>query len=57
MRHQVAGKKLGRSKDQRNGLRRTMVRQLFVHEKIKTTRAKALFIRSEAERLITLARK
>lgn len=56
MRHQVAGKKLGRSKDQRNGLRRTMVRQLFAHEKIKTTRAKALFIRSEAERLITLAR-
>jgi len=56
MRHQVAGKKLGRSKDQRNGLRRTMVRQLFAHEKIKTTRAKALFVRSEAERLITLAR-
>jgi|YNPBryantNP2012_1023418.scaffolds.fasta_scaffold35355_2 large subunit ribosomal protein L17 len=56
MRHQVAGKKLGRSKGQRNGLRRTMVRQLFAHEKIKTTRAKALFIRGEAERLITLAR-
>jgi len=49
-------KKLGRSKGQRNGLRRTMVRQLFAHEKIKTTRAKALFIRGEAERLITLAR-
>jgi len=57
MRHQVAGYKLGRSKDQRKGLMRTMIRQLFEHEKIQTTRAKAMFIRGEAERLITLARK
>jgi len=56
MRHQVAGFKLGRSKDQRNSLRRTMIRQLFSHGRIKTTKAKALFIRGEAERLITLAR-
>lgn len=56
MRHQVSGYKLGRSKDQRQGLRRTMIRQLFTHERIQTTRTKALFIRSEAERLITLAR-
>jgi len=56
MRHQVAGFKLGRSKDQRDGLRKTMIRQLFNHGRIKTTRAKALFIRGEAERLITLAR-
>ncbi len=56
MRHQVSGYKLGRSKDQRQGLRRTMIRQLFTHERIKTTRAKAMSIRSEAERLITLAR-
>lgn len=56
MRHQVAGFKLGRSKDQRTGLRRTMIRQLFDHGRIKTTKAKALFIRGEAERLITLAR-
>ena len=41
MRHQVAGYKLGRSKDQRTGLRRTMIRQLFDHERIQTTRAKA----------------
>ena len=57
MRHQVAGYKLGRSKDERNGLRRTMVKQLFEHERIQTTQAKALFIRGEAEKLITLARK
>lgn len=56
MRHQVSGYKLGRNKDQRRGLKRTMIRQLFTHEKIKTTHAKAMFIRGEAEKLITLAR-
>lgn len=57
MRHNVAGYRLGRTKDQRLGLRRTMINQLFNHEKIQTTRAKALFIRGEAEKLITLARR
>jgi len=57
MRHQIAGYKLGRQKDARAGLRRTMVKQLFTHEKIQTTRAKAMFIRGEAEKLITLARR
>lgn len=57
MRHQIAGFTLGRGKDQRLGLRRTMVKQLFEHERIQTTRAKALFIRGEAEELITLARR
>jgi large subunit ribosomal protein L17 len=56
MRHQVAGKRLSRTKDQRTGLRRTMIRQLFEHERIQTTRAKAEMIRPEAEKLITLAR-
>ena len=57
MRHQIAGYKLGRQKDARAGLRRTMVKQLFEHERIQTTRAKAMFIRGEAEELITLARR
>lgn len=56
MRHGVAGYKLNRTKDQRNALRRTMINQLFEHERIRTTRAKASSIRGEAERLITLAR-
>lgn len=56
MRHGVAGYKLGRSAGQRNALRRTMINQLFMHERIKTTRAKALAIRGDAEKLITLAR-
>ena len=56
MRHQVAGYRLGRTTDQREGLRRTLIRQLFTHERITTTRTKAMAIRGDAERLITLAR-
>jgi large subunit ribosomal protein L17 len=56
MRHRIAGKQLGRSKGERNGLRRTLIKQLFEHERIKTTRAKADAIRGQAERLITLAK-
>ena len=57
MRHGVSGYKLGRNRDQRIGLRRTLINQLFEHERIKTTRAKAMAIRSEAEHLITIARR
>jgi large subunit ribosomal protein L17 len=56
MRHGVFGYKLGRTSGQRKGLRRTMINQLFTHERIRTTRAKAMAIRGDAERLITLAR-
>ena len=56
MRHKVAGVKLGRKKDERTALRRTLVKQLFEHERIQTTRAKAEAIRGLAERLITLAK-
>jgi large subunit ribosomal protein L17 len=33
-----------------------MINQLFEHERIRTTRTKAMAIRGDAERLITLAR-
>lgn len=56
MRHHVAGYKLSRDKDQRNSLRRNLICQLFTHERIRTTRAKAKAIRGEAEKMITLAR-
>ena len=56
MRHRMAGKKLGRGKDERTALRRILVKQLFEHERIQTTRAKAEAIRGQAERLITLAK-
>jgi large subunit ribosomal protein L17 len=57
MRHQVAGYKLGRSKGARIALRRNLIKQLFEHERITTTRTKAQAVRGEAERLITIARK
>lgn len=57
MRHRVSGYKLSRSKDERVALRRNLVKQLFTHERIRTTRAKANAVRGQAERLITLAKR
>jgi large subunit ribosomal protein L17 len=57
MRHKVAGKRIGRSKDHRIAMRRTMIKQLFEHERIQTTRAKAEAVRGQAEKLITLAKR
>lgn len=57
MKHGIAGRKLGRSLGQRNALRRTLMTQFLEHERIETTDAKAKFIRGEAEKLITLAKR
>lgn len=57
MRHKIAGKRLDRHQGARNALRRTLVKQLFEHERIRTTRAKAQAIRGQAEKLITLAKR
>jgi large subunit ribosomal protein L17 len=57
MRHQVAGKKLSRSKDERAALRRILIAQLIEHERIETTQAKALAVRGQTERLITMAKR
>lgn len=56
MRHNVAGYTLGRSSGARRALRRTLIKQFFTHERIKTTKAKAAAIRGEAEHMITIAR-
>jgi large subunit ribosomal protein L17 len=56
MRHQISGYRLGRSTGARLALRRNLIKQLYTHERIQTTRAKAAAIRGEAERLITIAR-
>ncbi len=56
MRHKIKGYRLNRSGSHRTAMRRTMIRQLFEHERIKTTLPKAKSIRAEAEKLITLAR-
>jgi len=57
MRHKISGHKLSRSKDDRRALRRILIAQLFDHERIRTTRAKAEAVRGQAERLITLAKR
>ena len=57
MRHRVAGRRLGRSSGHRQALRRNLIIELFRHERIKTTEAKAKAIRSDAEKLITLAKR
>ena len=56
MRHKIAGYKLNRNKDQRKALRKILVKQLFENDRIKTTKTKAKAIRSDAEKLITLAK-
>ena len=56
MRHKVSGRGLSRSTNQRKMLRRNLISDLFRHEKIKTTEAKAKAVRGKAEKLITLAR-
>ena len=56
MRHQVKGYRLNRSMGHRTSMRKTMIKQLFEHEKIQTTLAKAKSIQPDAEKLITLAR-
>jgi large subunit ribosomal protein L17 len=57
MRHRVAGRRLNRSMGHRTALRRTLVTELFRHEQIRTTEAKAKAIRGQAEKLITLAKR
>ena len=56
MRHQVAGYKLNRTKGARIALRRNLIKQFFLNERIRTTTAKAAAIRGEAEKMITVAR-
>ena len=56
MRHQVAGYKLNRTMSGRIALRRNLMKQFFINERIRTTKAKAAAIRGNSEKLITLAR-
>ena len=56
MRHQVAGRKLGRSTSHRQALYRNLVTDLLDHEKVITTEAKAKEVRGLAEKMITLGK-
>jgi large subunit ribosomal protein L17 len=57
MRHRVAGRRLGRTKEHRLAMRRNLVASLFQHETISTTMEKAKEVKPFAEKLITLAKK
>jgi large subunit ribosomal protein L17 len=57
MRHRKIGRHLGRDSGHRRALYRNLMTELFRHERIKTTEAKARAVRPLAERLVTKARK
>lgn len=57
MRHRVPGNRLSRPYDQQRALLRALTTELLRHDEIVTTLAKAKAVRSEAEKMITLAKK
>ncbi|RKY22525.1 MAG: 50S ribosomal protein L17 [Planctomycetota bacterium] len=57
MRHLKTGRKLSRNTKHRRATLRNLARNLILHERIKTTPAKAKEARRLVERLVTLARK
>jgi large subunit ribosomal protein L17 len=57
MRHTYFGKKLSRTHDARRQLLRNLICDLIKHGSLKTTKAKAVAIRSKVEKLITRAKK
>jgi large subunit ribosomal protein L17 len=57
MRHNCAGRRLGRTSSHRLAMMRNMVTSLIEHERLETTSAKAKELRLEADKMITLAKK
>jgi large subunit ribosomal protein L17 len=57
MRHRVAGKRLNRDINHRTALRKNLMTALILNERIQTTDAKAVAIRSEVEKLVTKAKR
>ncbi|GIK22359.1 MAG: 50S ribosomal protein L17 [Ignavibacterium sp.] len=57
MRHNVKGRKLGRTASHRAALLNSLATSLLKHKRIKTTEAKAKEARTFVEKLITKARK
>jgi large subunit ribosomal protein L17 len=56
MRHAKPGNRLSRPYDQHRALLRSLATELLRHDEIVTTLSKAKAVRSEAERMITLAK-
>ena len=57
MRHLKTGRRLGRTSAHRKALFRNMVTALIMHERIRTTLAKAKEMRGKVEKTITLGKK
>lgn len=57
MPHQIAGRHLNRNSSQRKALFKGLVTQVFQHERIETTEAKAKAVRGDIEKFITLAKR
>jgi len=57
MRHQIAGRKLGRTTSHRKAMLRNLVTSLLEHERVKTTDAKAKELRPLAEKMIGLGKR
>ncbi len=57
VKHNVAGRKLGRPKDQRIALLRSLATSLILNERIVTTEPKAKETRSLAEKMVTFGKK
>ena len=57
MRHQRAGKKLGRDSAHRKALYSNLAGALIAHGRIETTEAKAKAVKPFAERMITLGKR
>lgn len=56
MRHRCRINQLGKPADQRKALLRALTTELLRHGRITTTKTRAKAVRSEAERIITLAK-
>jgi large subunit ribosomal protein L17 len=56
MRHRCRVSKLGKPADQRRALLRALTTELIRHGRISTTKTRAKAVRSEVERMITLAK-
>lgn len=56
MRHRCRVPQLGKPADQRKALLRALTTELIRHGRITTTKVRAKAVRSEAERIITLAK-
>ncbi|MCB0876864.1 MAG: 50S ribosomal protein L17 [Solirubrobacterales bacterium] len=57
MRHKRNRHKLSRDASHRKALKRNLSRQLFEHERIQTSQAKAKAVKPEVERMITIAKR